>query len=154
MKAVGWSLCLLALPLCLGLTYVPGTHSCSCNGIINSRGQGECRTSYRGKPFCYVDRGTCYDEKKSTSPGWYWSYDACKNHRVQGPECYALTGERCQFPFTWGGRTFTSCTTYKSANGAAWCATRVQGGSRQAARGSLEDCAAPCDHGASPYTWR
>merc|ERR1711963_576003 len=56
-----------------------------------------------------------------------------------------------KFPFKWDGRTFNNCTTYKSGNGAAWCATRVRGKDREAVHGSLEDCSAPCDHGASPY---
>ena len=139
--------CLLgSLPLCLA-----GPPLCSCNGYINSKGQGECQTTYRGKQFCYVDKGNCNDQKKGTYSYRYWSYEACKNYHTYGLECYGLKGDRCQFPFKWDGRTFNNCTTYKSANGAAWCATRVRGKDREAVRGSLEDCSAPCDHGASPY---
>merc|ERR1712130_168149 len=140
---------LVALPLSLSLSYPKGT--CSCNGVINVKGQGECQTTYKGKQFCYVDRGNCKDQKKGRSSGRYWSYEACKNYRASGLECYGLKGDRCQFPFKWDGRTFNNCTTYKSENGAAWCATRVRGKDREAVRGSLEDCSAPCDHGASPY---
>ena len=138
--------CLVALPLCLA-----GPDTCSCNGIINSKGQGECQTTYKGKQFCYVDRGNCKDQRKGGSSGRYWSYEACENYRASGLECYGLKGDRCQFPFKWDGRTFNNCTTYKSENGAAWCATRVRGKDREAVRGSLEDCSVPCDHGASPY---
>ena len=44
-----------------------------------SRGQGECRTTYRGYLFCYVERGVCSDQQESrrTSRGSYWSYEAC-----------------------------------------------------------------------------
>ena len=137
---------LVALPLCLA-----GPSTCKCNGIINIKGQGECQTTYKGKQFCYVDQGNCKDQKKASSSGRYWSYEACKNYRAYGLECYGLKGDRCMFPFKWDGRTFNNCTTYKSENGAAWCATRVRGKDRDAVRGSLEDCSAPCDHGASPY---
>ena len=139
--------CLLgSLPLCLA-----GPPLCSCNGYINSKGQGECQTTYRGKQFCYVDKGNCNDQKKVAYSYRYWSYEACKNYHTYGLECYGLKGDKCQFPFKWDGRTFSNCTTYKSENGAAWCATRVRGKDRKAVRGSLEDCSAPCDHGASPY---
>ena len=50
---------------------------CSCNGLKNSRGEGECRSSYKGQAFCYVDRGSCSDETKSTFPNLWWSYQAC-----------------------------------------------------------------------------
>merc|ERR1712061_259472 len=126
-----------------------GFPSCSCNGIINSEGRGECRTSYKGKKFCYVNQGNCRDQKKGSSSDTYWSYEACDSYQTNGLECYGLGGDKCQFPFKWDGRIFTNCTTYKSENGAAWCATRVRGKDREAVRGSLADCAAPCDYGAS-----
>ena len=139
--------CLLgSLPLCLA-----GPSLCSCNGYIDSIGQGECQTTSRGKQFCYVDKGNCNDHKKAIGRNRYWSYEACKNYHTYGLECYGLKGDRCQFPFKWDGRTFNNCTTYKSANGAAWCATRVRGHNHEAVRGSFEDCSAPCDHGANPY---
>ena len=69
---------LVALPLCLA-----GPDTCSCNGIINSKGQGECQTTYKGKQFCYVDEGNCRDQKKGGSSGkFFWSYEACKNYRA------------------------------------------------------------------------
>jgi len=146
MSAKVWVAGLLALNLSLA-----GSHACFCNGIINSRGEGECQTSYRGKRFCYVDQGECEDEKKGSSSDRFWSYEACENYRDYGPECFGLNGERCTFPFTWDGRTFNNCTTYKSEKGAAWCATRVWKRDREAVRGSLQDCSAPCDFGASPH---
>ena len=146
MKAKVLVVGLAALSLCLA-----GSHACSCNGIVNSKGQCECQTSYRGKQFCYVNQGECNDERKSSSSDMFWSYEACENYRAQGLECFGLNGDRCTFPFTWDGRTFNNCTTYKSENGAAWCATRVGKRDREAVRGSLQDCSAPCDFGASPY---
>ena len=142
-----------SLPFCLA----GPTHVCSCNGFINAKGQGECQTAYRGKQFCYVDKGNCNDQKKrffaqGSHSFRYWSYEACENYPNYGlEECRGLKGASCQFPFKWDGRIFNNCTTYKSANGAAWCATRVRGHDREAVRGSLEDCSAPCDHGANPY---
>merc|ERR1712032_64585 len=50
---------------------------CSCNGQVNSKGEGECRSSYRGRPFCYTDPGVCKDEVKSTTFELWWSYQAC-----------------------------------------------------------------------------
>ena len=80
----------LALTLCLA-----GSHACSCNGIINSKGQGECLTTFRGKQYCYVDQGECKDEKVGSSSGTFWSFEACENYSAYGPECYGLNGERC-----------------------------------------------------------
>jgi len=63
---------------------------CSCNGQVNSKGLGECTSSYRGRPFCYIDRGVCKDGVKSTtSGGGWWSYQACDNNN-NSP---ATTGE-------------------------------------------------------------
>ena len=53
---------------------------CRCNGLKNSRGEGECRSSYKGQAFCYVDRGSCEDETKSTFPNLWWSYQACSTN--------------------------------------------------------------------------
>merc|ERR1719167_1934214 len=50
---------------------------CICNGLRNSRGEGECKSSYKGQAFCYVDKGSCSDEAKSTSSDRWWSYQAC-----------------------------------------------------------------------------
>ena len=137
-----WTLALAGCLLALSLRLVGTDAACLCNGIINSEGQGECRTTYRGKQFCYVNRGQCGDERESSSGDRYWSYEACND----GSSCFSVRGDRCQFPFTWDGKTFDRCTTYKSENGAAWCATRVRGRNRDAVRGNLVDCAAPCDN--------
>jgi len=50
---------------------------CICNGLRNSRGEGECKSSYKGRAFCYVARDSCSDEVKSTSSERWWSYQAC-----------------------------------------------------------------------------
>merc|ERR1712130_230015 len=68
---------LIALPFSLSLSYP--REACSCNGFINDKGQGECQTTFKGKQFCYVDRGNCKDQKRGRSSGRYWSYEACKN---------------------------------------------------------------------------
>merc|ERR1712037_794308 len=74
------TICLVALTLCPA-----GSHACSCNGIVNSKGQGECQTSYRGKKFCYVNEGECSDEKMGSSPDTFWSYEACENYCPRSP---------------------------------------------------------------------
>merc|ERR1712002_731267 len=50
--------------------------TCYCNGVTR-RGRGDCSTLYRGRPFCYVDQSSCTDAVQSTTPGLYWSYEAC-----------------------------------------------------------------------------
>merc|ERR1712130_711475 len=56
---------------------------CSCNGQLNSKGEGECLSSYRGIPFCYTDPGVCEDAVKSTSSERWWSYQACDNKKAK-----------------------------------------------------------------------
>jgi len=56
----------------------PESGTCKCNGRLNSRGEGECSSNYRGRPFCYVRQGLCQDEVASTSDGWWWSFQACQ----------------------------------------------------------------------------
>ena len=56
----------------------PESRACKCNGGLNSRGEGECSSNYRGRPFCYVTQGLCQDEVASTSDGWWWSFQACQ----------------------------------------------------------------------------
>jgi len=50
-------------------------------------------------------------------------------------QCRTLEGKACQFPFRYLGETFNSCTTFDSANGAAWC---------KDIDGKYRDCAPPC----------
>ena len=50
---------------------------CRCNGLYNSRGEGECKTKYKGQNFCYVEKGSCPDATKSTSSDRWWSHQAC-----------------------------------------------------------------------------
>eukprot|EP00092_Neocalanus_flemingeri_P099454 GFUD01126861.1.p1 GENE.GFUD01126861.1~~GFUD01126861.1.p1 ORF type:complete len:278 (-),score=60.73 GFUD01126861.1:364-1197(-) len=105
--------------------------SCSCSGYVTSKGRGECRTFYRGKKFCYVNPGQCPDQIKGSSPllpNRFWSYQACEKMEQQ---CYTVRGNQCQFPFSYKGRTFSSCTTFDSENRAAWCTTK---------EGRYEDC--------------
>ena len=44
---------------------------CSCNGLVTSRGQGECKTLWHQdgvpKAFCYTDEGRCGDQQRSPS---------------------------------------------------------------------------------------
>jgi hypothetical protein len=66
------------------------------------------------------------------------------------PVCHTIAGGLCTFPFKLDGRTFDNCTTYKSENGAAWCATEVLGTTWEPVMGERLECVAPCDNGASP----
>eukprot|EP00092_Neocalanus_flemingeri_P004936 GFUD01005309.1.p1 GENE.GFUD01005309.1~~GFUD01005309.1.p1 ORF type:complete len:372 (+),score=74.76 GFUD01005309.1:77-1192(+) len=106
--------------------------SCSCSGYVTSKGRGECRTFYRGKKFCYVNPGQCSDQIKASSSNRFWSYQACEKMEQQ---CYTVRGNQCQFPFSYKGQTFSSCTTFDSENGAAWCTST---------EGRYEDCVSPC----------
>jgi len=54
--------------------------SCHCNGIINKfNGQGECRSTYKGRLWCYVDQARCQDETSVLYKGKlrFWSHQAC-----------------------------------------------------------------------------
>eukprot|EP00092_Neocalanus_flemingeri_P039475 GFUD01042981.1.p1 GENE.GFUD01042981.1~~GFUD01042981.1.p1 ORF type:complete len:373 (+),score=63.63 GFUD01042981.1:80-1198(+) len=106
--------------------------SCSCSGYVTSKGRGECNTSYKGKKYCYVNPGQCSDQIKGSSSNRFWSYQACEKMEQQ---CYTVRGNQCQFPFSYKGRTFSSCTTFDSENKAAWCTTT---------EGRYEDCVSPC----------
>ena len=46
--------------------------------IIASQSRGECKTKDNGKRWCYVDKGSCKDERKGRSSGMYWSFEACR----------------------------------------------------------------------------
>ena len=49
----------------------------------------------------------------------------------------------CPSPSRYKGRTFSSCTTFDSENGAAWCTNT---------RGRYEDCALPCSSSSNSQT--
>jgi len=55
-----------------------GSGSCTCNGYVNSRGQGECKTRYKGKCFCYVDSNASCEKFLSSSGSRYYSFEACQ----------------------------------------------------------------------------
>ena len=61
-------------------------------------------------------------------------------------ECKAVGGEDCIFPFKFKGKTYTSCTTAESVNGAAWCATKVDSDDN-VLRNSWKDCEEGCPMG-------
>ena len=52
--------------------------------IIASQGRGVCKVDHflkakhKGKLWCYVDKGSCKDEKKGRSSGMFWSFEACR----------------------------------------------------------------------------
>jgi len=50
---------------------------CSCNGKIDKKGEGECKTLHLGKMWCYVESNSACTDTKSERGTW-WSYDACK----------------------------------------------------------------------------
>merc|ERR1739842_46485 len=67
----------LVLLVCVS-THVYSSTTCQCNGVTLPDGGGQCRTLYKGKPFCYVSKDSCTDTVQSTSPGLYWSYEPCE----------------------------------------------------------------------------
>ena len=56
--------------------------------IIASQGRGVCKVDHflkakhKGKLWCYVDKGSCKDEKKGRSSGMFWSFEACRKGRT------------------------------------------------------------------------
>lgn len=88
--------------------------ACTCNGHINERGQGECRTAYKGSLFCFVDDNDCEDGIKCNfkypgKPRLVYSYLACTNYRFK--LCRTKSGRRCHFPFYYKGERYSECTT-------------------------------------------
>merc|ERR1711971_1235611 len=88
--------------------------ACTCNGYINARGQGECRTAYKGSIFCFVDDNDCEDGIKCNfkypgKPRLVYSYLACTNYQFK--PCKTKTGKRCHFPFYYKGERYSECTT-------------------------------------------
>ena len=61
-------------------------------------------------------------------------------------ECKSVGGEDCIFPFKFKGKTYTSCTTTESVNGAAWCATKVDSDDN-VVRNFWKDCEEGCPMG-------
>ena len=61
-------------------------------------------------------------------------------------ECKSVGGEDCIFPFKFKGKTYTSCTTAESVNGAAWCATKVDSDDN-VVRNFWKDCEEGCPMG-------
>jgi len=55
-----------------------GLGSCTCNGWINPRGEGECGNRYNGRYFCYVDSSANCEKFKSMFGTRYYSFEACQ----------------------------------------------------------------------------
>ena len=70
-----WSTNILVILATASLVYSAAPRSlntdkrCSCNGLVDSRGEGQCRSSIGGRAFCYVDPGTCSDQVVSSTEG-------------------------------------------------------------------------------------
>ena len=54
-----------------------------------------------------------------------------------------MQGQDCVFPFTYRGRSYSSCTTAESVNGAAWCATEVDSAGA-VVHSKWQDCKPEC----------
>ena len=70
-----WSTTILVILATASLVYSAPPRSlnadkrCACNGLVDSRGEGQCRSSIGGRAFCYVDPGTCSDQVVSSTEG-------------------------------------------------------------------------------------
>ncbi|XP_070600473.1 matrix metalloproteinase-9-like [Erythrolamprus reginae] len=85
--------------------------------------------------FPFVFNGTSYQgcTTDGSTDGSRWcattaNYDQDKKYGLCPNRDTAVTGgnsqgEPCAFPFIFGGRSFSSCTTEGQANGRLWCAT-------------------------------
>ena len=57
-----------------------GEAGCKCSGVTNSEGGGgpDCRSVHEGRPYCYVEKGVCFDATESEQiAGAAWSWSAC-----------------------------------------------------------------------------
>ena len=50
----------------------------------------------------------------------------------------------CQFPFTYDGEVFNTCTRKNSQNGKPWCATATNKNTGEVIRGNWGDCDKSC----------
>ena len=58
---------------------------CACNGIIDKKGEGECKTKLHGGRWCYVVANSVCTDKKEERGNW-WSYAACEGREVDEQE--------------------------------------------------------------------
>ena len=76
-----WTRTLATCFFALSLSLAEDLNVCSCNGLIDSDDQGECRTTRWNRPWCYVDRAECPNARKDHDRGpgdWYWDYEPCE----------------------------------------------------------------------------
>ena len=66
---------------------------CQCSSYTYSNKwgnvQGNCKSTYRGKQWCYVDSSNqnCQDLEKGPDTGKLWSFQACSTPALSSPEC-------------------------------------------------------------------
>ena len=67
-----------------------------------------------------------------TPPWMAYTTDSLANdiydfHIIALPSCGTEDGEKCEFPFSYGGTQHTSCIEWSSnGNGKPWCATKTR----------------------------
>merc|ERR1711976_125381 len=93
--------------------------------------------------FTQPERNCYEDVAWSEVDGGFWSNIACVEEHRQPQPCLSTLNKPCIFPFTFQGETFTGCTHRGSENGAAWCATEVDGNGNVVTN-AWEDCQASC----------
>merc|ERR1711963_371465 len=50
---------------------------CVCNGVLDYRGNGQCRSIFHGRRWCYVQwNSKCQDKRRIE--GVLWSWEACE----------------------------------------------------------------------------
>jgi len=55
---------------------------CTCSSFIDITGGGDCRTQYKGRPWCYVEYAQC-DDVKTNQKGSLWSSSACERNKQE-----------------------------------------------------------------------
>eukprot|EP00090_Calanus_glacialis_P008636 TRINITY_DN1698_c0_g1_i1.p1 TRINITY_DN1698_c0_g1~~TRINITY_DN1698_c0_g1_i1.p1 ORF type:complete len:167 (-),score=34.26 TRINITY_DN1698_c0_g1_i1:55-555(-) len=50
--------------------------ACRCNAMLDYNGNGECRSTFQGYRWCYVDQGSGCRDRRWTGGTW-WSWAAC-----------------------------------------------------------------------------
>ena len=53
---------------------------CFCNDYVSESGGGECKMDYEGSPWCYVNKDSSCNDKKTSISGqpFQWSTEACR----------------------------------------------------------------------------
>merc|ERR1712079_404793 len=129
------------------LSSLSSTESLSClpcDQVRCSAAPTCCKSGFYTTGACGCCQICAQAENEQCGGPWN-SYGNCATGTrcLRQCECKAVGGEDCIFPFKFKGKTYTSCTTAESVNGAAWCATKVDSDDN-VVRNFWKDCEEGC----------